>query len=352
MFEKVQYCNNPHEAIHYLQKDRVNIIFLTQEFLLQECSTISDEFDFYTILIPGVIWEKEVRESGALICALKPDAKIQFFDDEYPIDEHYEPSECNSFLVFLDGFNKASHEALEQLYESSHVRAKIFGAGVGTSEIENRYAITHKMQVKSNGILTIMAQLPVSLGVQHGFSLSSGYFVAKGKGNTITSINSQNPFEFYQNYLRKHFDITLDATNVFEIGIQYPFGIGSTTDVQTLRTPVTTNEKGEIILAGPVDENTTLCILETTQEDIQKGSQCALEKALKNKNGYTTCFLISCVGRRLYFGDDYNANIKKLYEKLEDMQTVFGILSMGEIANNADRYVEYYNETCIVGLLP
>ena len=61
-----------------------------------------------------------------------------------------------------------------------------------------------------------------------------------------------------------------------------------------------------------------------------------------------TIFLIDCISRALFLGDDFIDEIKAVSEANTPM---IGALSLGEIANNGREYLEFYNKTCVVGML-
>ncbi len=55
-------------------------------------------------------------------------------------------------------------------------------------------------------------------------------------------------------------------------------------------------------------------------------------------------FIIDCISRVLYFGEDFKEEIA-----IMDSQNIgFGALTLGDIANNGDSYLDVFNKTTIV----
>ena len=58
--------------------------------------------------------------------------------------------------------------------------------------------------------------------------------------------------------------------------------------------------------------------------------------------------LIDCVSRALFLEDNFAQEVGAICEKYVPL---IGVLSLGEISNSGKDYMEFYNKTCVVGIL-
>lgn len=56
------------------------------------------------------------------------------------------------------------------------------------------------------------------------------------------------------------------------------------------------------------------------------------------------------VSQGVFLEDDFTKELDGI-KKQVDNETLFGALTLGEIANNGNEYINFYNKTCVVGVL-
>lgn len=166
------------------------------------------------------------------------------------------------------------------------------------------------------------------------------------------SINGESAFDFYATMLKKHFNETLSEDNIFDLGLKYPFGIGSTQQEYPLRVPVSV-ENGALIVAGPMEEGSTLCLMKSEEHNFFKASLHAVDEAMSGVDGIEEkdCFLIECMGREHVLKAEFQQEINAIAYEASKSKRVYGVLCLGEIANSARQYIEYFNESCVIGVI-
>ncbi len=60
--------------------------------------------------------------------------------------------------------------------------------------------------------------------------------------------------------------------------------------------------------------------------------------------------MIDCISRVLFLEDSFVKEIDSVSNIIGDLPLV-GALTLGEIANKSDTYIDFYNKTCVVGTL-
>ncbi|MFN2343877.1 MAG: hypothetical protein ABR542_10995, partial [Desulfonatronovibrio sp.] len=76
----------------------------------------------------------------------------------------------------------------------------------------------------------------------------------------------------------------------------------------------------------------------------------ARDSAMKNFSGdlnKSSMILIDCISRVLFMENDFSMELSAV----DDRALTFGALTLGEIANTGDSYLEFYNKTAVVGVL-
>ena len=61
--------------------------------------------------------------------------------------------------------------------------------------------------------------------------------------------------------------------------------------------------------------------------------------------------LFDCISRAIYLGDDFADELKEIKRNIKPNKNLFGALTLGEIANNGNEYIIFYNKSCVIGLL-
>ena len=86
-----------------------------------------------------------------------------------------------------------------------------------------------------------------------------------------------------------------------------------------------------------------MSVLYGNKDSLLKGAHSARKRA-ENDKEIKDLLLIDCISRVLYMGSDFSEELLEI----DPNKIGFGALTLGEIANNGDSFLEVYNKTAVV----
>lgn len=276
---------------------------------------------------------------------------IKEFEEDLLIDKMEEElnediDEQSSFLVFVDALVRDKATLFDCLYNYYGSIPNYLGGGAGTLKFEPLPCV-----VSNEGILTgvaVVATIPrkINLGVAHGwFSISKQLKVTEVSNNEIISLDWKPAMEVYQAIIEEHSKKSFDFDDFYNCTKSYPFGIQKLNDNTIVRDPFKT-EDGRVFLLDDVDEGAYVQILYGNLDSLIEGAVEARKKAEKESTSLKNTLIIDCISRALFMEDKFEEELKKL----DPLSNSFGALTLGEIANNGDEYLDIYNKTAVVGI--
>jgi hypothetical protein len=179
-------------------------------------------------------------------------------------------------------------------------------------------------------------------------TVSGPYQVTKSDKNRIIQLNHQPAFEVYKTVVEKHSNRQFDDKNFFDIAKGYPFGINKLNSEKVVRDPIVVEEDGSLVCVGDVPENSYLDILNGDNNSLIEAAGQAKEESVKNNEKVDFSIFIDCISRVLFLQDEF---VKELEAVKIENTPLFGALTLGEIANNGDSYLEFYNKTSVFATL-
>jgi hypothetical protein len=308
--------------------------------------------DVYTITTPAVIWHSSLHHDALLCCELSLSSEIIFCRSE----KDASPDtilKSRTIVMFVQWLDPKIYRYIDKLFSLTPEDATIMGIGCGRTNGVELPAITHNGEALENGFLILFTTNSSSVGSAHGSDFHSGFFIAHTENsNRIVSINGEKAFPFYQKMIQAKFNEEVTPETIFSIGLKYPFGLGGIQGEQALRVPVGI-ENESIIVAGPMDEEVMLCLMKSTPSGLLKAPFVAMDAAKVNTKELLgkECFIIECVGREQLLGENFAQELSAIAYEMQNTSSIYGVLSLGEIANNAVRYIEYFNESCVIGVI-
>jgi len=174
--------------------------------------------------------------------------------------------------------------------------------------------------------------------------------VTESEGNRIISLNWQPAFDEYRNIVEQHSKMSFASKPFFDIAKAYPFGIAKLDAEMVIRDPLT-HEDSVLICVGEVPQGAYVHVMNGNKETLINAAKHALKIAESGCEGTEPELMIfvDCISRALFLNGDFNKEIETVAECGIPM---VGALTLGEIANNGRDYLEFYNKTSVVGLLP
>ena len=61
--------------------------------------------------------------------------------------------------------------------------------------------------------------------------------------------------------------------------------------------------------------------------------------------------VFDCISRSIFLGDNFPSELEEMKRFMTADSTLFGALTLGEICSDTDKYISFYNKSCIVGVL-
>ena len=352
MFNSVKLYQSSQLSTLLFHPEKTYLLMLAQGCDTHLISSAPDSTQIYSITTPAIIWQTTLYHDALLCCELSSGSQIVFCQKEKDASPDLLLN-SHTIMMFVHWLDQKIYNYLDKLFSLTHEEVTIMGVGCGRTDGVDAPIITHNTHALNNGFLVLFSNLPSSVGSAHSSDFHSGYFIAKTeKSNHIMTINGESAFGFYQKMIQKNFNEEVTRENIFEIGLKYPFGLGGINGEQALRVPASVDGDA-LVVAGPMDEESTLCLMKSTPEALSHAPLKASSDARLNVETLSTkeCFVVECAGRHALLGKDFEQELEAIAYSMKGVSNMYGLLSLGEIANNADKYIEYFNESCVIGVL-
>ena len=158
-------------------------------------------------------------------------------------------------------------------------------------------------------------------------------------------MNWQPAAKLYAEILSEHCGKEVEKSDLAQMFGSYPFGIAKLDAEMVVRDPYKVEDE-KLITLDMVEQGSYVTVLYGNLESLLSGADKARSLACDNieKQSSTNIFLVDCISRVLFMGDKYEEELKCL----DPHKNSFGALTLGEIANNGDAYLEIYNKTAVV----
>ena len=254
--------------------------------------------------------------------------------------------ENSTFLIFIDALVRNKTILFDCLYNYYGSIPNYLGGGAGTLKFEpTPCIITNEGVLQGAAIVASIAQ-KINIGVAHGWSpISSPLKVTEVSNNEIISLDWKPVMDVYQKIVEEHSKKRFDYNDFFNCVKSYPIGIKKLNDNMTVRDPFKT-ENGRLFLLDDIEEGSYVQVLYGNLETLIGGAAVARKKAETDSTQKGNTFIIDCISRGLFMGKEFEEELKQL----DPISNSFGALTLGEIANNGDEYLDVYNKTAVVGI--
>jgi hypothetical protein len=270
---------------------------------------------------------------------------IELLKNEYDEDEL---KRAKSLFVFVDAFGHKKKSFVHSLFNFFGNTVKYLGGGAGSLSFEPFECILHNSGAYQNAAVLGLCEQPLSLGVAHGWTpIGKPLKVTKAEGNTIISLEWTPAFKTYKEQIERHSGLRIKEENFFAIAKSYPLGMVKLDSEMVIRDPYRA-ESGVLYIVDEVPEGEYVRIMNGNIGSLLSGAGAALEEARQyaTEMHQTSMLCIDCISRVLYMQDDFTREINVI----SGQQPVNGALSIGEIANAGETFLEVYNKTIVIAL--
>lgn len=249
-----------------------------------------------------------------------------------------------SLLVLIDGLSSRIGAFLDGVYDNLGSDTVYFGGGAGSLTFHSKPCL-----FSNQGMLQDHAQLtdlpwPFVLGVEHGWEKFAGPFVVTGSTrNIIDSLDFRPAFEVYRGHVEADSGRRFDNDNFFAIAKGYPFGLEKPDGSILVRDPI--SRSGTTLnCVGEVPANSVVYLLKGQAANLIRAAASGAS-AIPPGNG--PGILADCISRVLFLEDDFSKELDAVRQTIGH-RPVFGMLTLGEVANGGDYCLEFYNKTFVL----
>ncbi|MFX1276781.1 MAG: FIST signal transduction protein [Promethearchaeota archaeon] len=346
--------NESIEGLFIFSCDKNNFTKKKLDYLLLDIS-----IPIFGGIFPSIIYNSEVLENGTIISGLSSKPNIQLIpnlsSDTLDYDDVLEKafpevSNGKTMVVIVDGMSKRVNTLLESLFIVFGLELKYFGGGAGSLDLIMKPCLFTNEGLMQDCAILALIDKECGVGVRHGMkSIDGSYKITEAKGNTIYSLNWEPAFSFYKNIIEKHPKYDHKDKGFYGVDTHFALGINRLDAEKIVLEPLGVYEKNELLFSPEIKEGEFVDILRTTPESSIKAAKNAFEvakKMYKGKNPYKTTICFECTARQQFLGGRFSEEVNAIYDGKTNL---IGALTIGgEIANNGNDYLEYYNRTCIV----
>lgn len=315
-------------------------------------------------VFPQVIYGRKNYEKGVLVVGLPVAPEIAIIeglsDSNADYDAQLEPlveqwasasTEQETLVVLVDGLSQRIAALVQALFSNFGLDRNFIGGGAGSLSFVQRPCILTPRGLLADSAVVVRLPLGMGVGVAHGWEpISEGMRVTESNRNVIQSLDWRPAFEVYRELVEAHSGKKFADNNFFDIAKCYPFGIAKMGAELVVRDPLMTDPNGGLVCVGEVPQNCVVKLLSGSPESLiaaaAQARTLAEESVPSATGGGETAFLIDCISRVLYLGDQ----IVDELESVSGDKALFGALTLGEIANSGKDYLEFYNKTSVLGL--
>lgn len=305
------------------------------------------DFNIIGAIFPEVILNNTHYKEGLLASVLDDDFNVDLVEDMHTFQSKEKTfKDKESLIVLLDALSPDISLFLDNLFESISEQTQIIGGGAGRITFEQSPVIIHDGTLYQNAAIVLSINAKLHLGIENGWEKLEGPFiVTSSEKNLLKTLNFSSSFDVYKEFVEKDSGKKLTKENFFDISKSYPLGIVKFDKEVIVRDPIALDENNNIVLVGDIPQNSTINILKGNKQNLIDSSNKAVLKLNKDLNKNVLIF--DCLSRSFFIDEE----LKEITKELKDGSILFGVLSLGEIANTSDEYLSFYNRTCVLGML-
>lgn len=311
-------------------------------------------------IFPEIIAEGHTLKRGSIVCGLPVNANVQHIDRlSDPDADYFAQTESLSgsitpgetLITLVDGLSKRISAVLESLYEVLGSSCPYLGGGAGSLSFEQKPCL-----FSNQGLLVDCAQitainLPVGIGIDHGWHKFAGPFVVTGAyNNTITTLDYRPAFEIYREVVEADSGKRFSEHEFFDLAKAYPFGLDRLKADVVVRDPLFRNDNA-LVCVGEVPANHIIYILKGDADTLLEASQCCAQTTMQHLPDPCMGLLFDCISRTLFLQERFEEELGNIQSCLPQGTPLIGAMSLGEIADADNSCLELFNKTIVLGAL-
>ena len=311
-------------------------------------------------VFPQIVLGREKLERGMIVAGLECHVRVHALEglasERTDFTEHVlalfgeENLAGKTMFVFVDGLSRGISRLVESLFNTLGLEPNYVGGGAGSLSFKQAPCLFCNQGMLQDAAILGLCDCPSSLGVAHGWSPVSGAIkVTESSANVVRGLDWKPAFHVYRDIVEKHSGHSFAEVPFFELAKSYPLGISMLDAEMIVRDPIVLRGD-ELVCVGEVPEGSHVHILHGDKKSLIRGAATARNRALEpvsEREGSGFMFFVDCVSRALFLGEDFGLELDEVQCGLP----LLGALTLGEIANNGDAYLQFFNKTTVIGIL-
>ena len=308
-------------------------------------------------IYPSLIFESELKNTGAVIFPLSYELKTTAFDladlseEKYlaQLNENFDNylPESNSLLVFIDAYSLNKNDAFEVLYNYFGLHISVAGAACGGEEVQQRPCLLH-----NSGFLVdkmIVGITPERMGVEVATgwrNISRQMKVTGAEGNVVKTLNWEPAFQAMQKAVTAFTGQPYTIDDYKHARALYSLSLYRMDGEDVVRN-IYNVDGDDLYCDDYVNQGEFVSFVDGEINSLCNAVEIAYNKLCqKNATENSIVFTIYYFGRAIYYGENINKEIAVLSKD----KPVYGVVSLGEIANTGESLLEIYNKSCVLVL--
>jgi hypothetical protein len=311
-------------------------------------------------IFPQLLYAGERLLQGTLLVGMTSKCHLAVIDDLSNPEADFDTSMLSAFpdaptdgtmFVVVDGLARRISALIDALFNNFGLSLNYVGGGGGSLSLVQKPCVITPEGLRQDVALLAWLDLPSGVGVAHGWQpVSPAFRVTESEANVIISLDWRPAFEVYREIVEPHAGKAFGPDNFFDLAKAYPFGIAKLGGEVVVRDPLMA-EGEKLICVGEVATGSFVHVLHGNRDTLIAAAGEARQEAEKvfpdGKTAQLEIF-VDCISRVLFLEDEFASELE--IARVADLPLV-GMLSLGEIANSGDDYLEFYNKTSVVALV-
>lgn len=315
-------------------------------------------------IYPKLIYKKQLMQQGCIIIGLQQNTEVSLINQlsklatDEQIEQAIEEAQLNqnqivnndNFLMFYDSLINNIEPFIDCLFGSLDHHISIIGGGAGNLDFKQKPCVFTNQGLLADVIQLVNLKNEIITGSGHGWQVMQGPFlVSEAEKQTVKSINYSPAFNVYKEAIENSSDYVFNDDNFFDIAKHFPLGVEDINKQLVVRDPILTNN-GYIQCVGDIPVNSMVYLLNGSISSLIHSAKEAAISATKKVDGneFSATMVFDCISRVLYMEDNFNQELDLIAEECSG-QLLFGVLSLGEIANSQSGAIKLLNKSTVIG---
>jgi hypothetical protein len=255
-----------------------------------------------------------------------------------------------TLFVFVDAFGIKKDIYIDCIFNYFGISVKYIGGCCGSISFESCPCVITNDGILENAGVFALSEEPITLGVAHGWkSISDPFKVTNVENNKIASLNWEPAFEVYKKIVEQHSGIRINDNQFYETAKSYPLGIVKIDGDYSIR-QILSVSGDDLICSDRIELLEYVSIMYADKKDLLLAADEVMNMISDNYDNKNSSediiFCVDCIARKLFLDTEFSKEL----DIFNRIIPVYGVISLGEIANQGNEILEIYNNTIALAL--